>query len=173
MTTPSYSRSSNRSAAARIAPALRPVTREDFFPWVSLLAESLEVSGLVYRDEIALRIWQQLGLDSSKTTPVSQLEAIVADRSGNLIGLALMLPSISLSTGAAALDVHLAYVHRAARDEAAARALVAAVQQRARAIGATKIRWLAASDTLHQLAGAEPISKSGIYESDPALDVEA
>lgn len=173
MTTPNFSRSSNRTVAARIAPVLRPVAREDFFPWVSLLAESLEVSGLNYRDEIALRIWQQLGFDDAKAPSVAQLEAIVADRSGNLIGLAIMLPSLSLSTGAAALDVHLAYVHRAARDEAAARSLVTAVQQRARELGASKIRWLAASEVLHQLAGAEPITKSGIYESDPHYTAES
>ncbi|WP_311478461.1 hypothetical protein [uncultured Gulosibacter sp.] len=150
--------------AERIAPVLRPLTQDDFFSWVALLAESLEVNGMSYRDEIALRIWQQLGF-GTQPNQRSQLEAVVADRSGNLIGLALLLPSLSLTTGAVTLDVQLAYVHRAHRDEAAARALIDEIQRRAHELGVTEVRWLAADETLLRIAGAGRAAELTVYEN--------
>lgn len=167
---PPTSRVAARAAAVRVTPVLRPVAAADFFSWVSLLAEALEESNRSYRDEIALRIWQQLGLAPGAETAASGLEAVVADRSGNLVGLALTTPSLSLASGSAALDVHLAYVHRVGRDEVAATALIDELNRRARAIGATKLRWFATSALLRDFAGAEPATSEGLFESDVPLE---
>lgn len=154
-----------RATLMRVPPRIRAVDQDDFFDWVTLFAEAFEDSGLSYRDDVALRIWQQLGVTGPALAHPAGIQSMVADRSGNLIGLALFSPSLSLTSGARALDIHLAYVHRAGRDQAATGALVEQLVRQAHRFGATTLRWFAVGDAIRSAAGARAVGNVQLAES--------
>ncbi|NLT25471.1 MAG: hypothetical protein GXX90_02240, partial [Microbacteriaceae bacterium] len=73
--------------------------------------------------------------------PLPGVEAIVAERSGNLVGFAVSQPSMSALDGRRRLDVPTLYVERLDHDGQALEALLEALHARAARLGADRLRW--------------------------------
>ena len=130
----------SRIGGARIAPTIRPLAGADLFAWIDLYAAFLEEMGMPYRDDAALRTWRELGL-ADDAEPLPGVEAIVAERSGNLVGYAVSQPSMSTLDGRRRLDVPALYVERLDHDGQALEALLEALHRRAAEVGADRLRW--------------------------------
>lgn len=167
-TPPPASRRSARAAAApsaRIAPVVRPLAHTDFFAWVEQYAAFLERIGADFRDELALRTWQELGV-SDGAPRTAGLECIVADRAGSLAGFAISAPTFSAFDGARRLDVMALSVTRLADDGAALEALLGALHERARTLGAPQLRWLVpanAIDMVHLSGQVGEVTPFAVY----------
>lgn len=167
---PGLSRRRARAAqptAARIAPSVRPLADGDFFAWVEMYAAYLEQLGEEYRDDRALRAWRQFGLGPGTNAPLPGVEAIVAERSGNLVGFAISQPTVSVIDGSRRLDVPAFYIERLDHDGRALEALLEALHARAVAEQATQLRWQVPEDAVELRRRLERLgagSEQWVYE---------
>ena len=131
----------HRAAPARVAPVVRPLAGGDLFAWIELYAAYLEQMGVDYRDDAALRTWRELGLGDGAGEPLPGLQAIAAERSGNLVGFAISQPTVSPIEGVRRLEVPALYVERLDHDGLALESLLEALHRRAAEVGAVRVRW--------------------------------
>lgn len=119
---------------------IRQPQAADFANWVKLYAGYAAFYGVAQTDEMRARVWSWL-LD-----PSHPVQGLVAEKDGQLIGLAHFRPfsrPLSASTGGFLDDL---FVDPAARGSGAAAALIAGVKAEGQAQGWTVIRWITADD---------------------------
>lgn len=119
---------------------IRQPQAADFANWVKLYAGYAAFYGVAQTDEMRARVWSWL-LD-----PGHPVRGLVAEKDGQLIGLAHFRPfsrPLSASTGGFLDDL---FVDPAARGSGAAAALIAGVKAEGQAQGWTVIRWITAED---------------------------
>lgn len=120
--------------------SIRPVAAGDRAGWNRLYAAYAEFYRVAQTDEMRDRVWSWLH------DPAHETHGLVAERDGELIGLAHyrgFARSLSASTGGFLDDL---FVAPEARGSGAAPALIAALSDIGREKGWSVIRWITAED---------------------------
>lgn len=112
----------------------------DYDAWARLYAGYAAFYRVEQTEEMRARVWSWLH------DPGHEVQGLVAEVDGNLVGLAHFRPfarPLSASVGGFLDDL---FVEPAARGTGAAKALIAAVESEGRARGWTVIRWITAEN---------------------------
>lgn len=112
----------------------------DFAAWSALYAGYATFYGVDQSDEMRARVWSWIH------DPDNEVEALVAESGGQLLGLAHFRPfsrPLSASTGGFLDDL---FVNPDARGSGAAAALIAAIEAEGQSRGWTVIRWITAEN---------------------------
>jgi GNAT superfamily N-acetyltransferase len=114
---------------------IRPAESRDEAAWRRLWAAYLKFYRADVADEVTAATWARL-LD-----PESEMACLVAEREGEVIGICNFLFHASTWSTQPICYLQDLYVDRAARGTDAARALILACEQAARAAGAFRLYW--------------------------------
>ena len=119
---------------------VRATTLADHAGWAPLYAGYAEFYGVTQTEAMRATVWAWLN------DPAHPVKGFVAERAGQLIGLAHYPPfsrPLSATTGVYLDDL---FVDPAARGSGAADALILAIRQEARKNGWSVVRWITAED---------------------------
>lgn len=119
---------------------IRPAEAADRAEWDRLYAGYADFYGVAQTAAMRDRLWGWIG------DPDHEVQALVAEGAGGLVGLAHFRPfarPLSATVGGFLDDL---FVDPAARGTGAAQALIAAVSDAGRARGWSVIRWITAAD---------------------------
>lgn len=117
---------------------VRPVTIDDYAQWQGLYTAYAAFYQVDQTPDMRARVWSWL------MDPAHEVNGLVAEQGGSLIGLAHYRPyarPLSASTGGFLDDL---FVANAARGMGAGRALIAALSDIGRAKGWSVLRWITA-----------------------------